>query len=197
MRFRCRAELQGLGHEAGFLIAWGVVEILHRRLDVRVAHPLLHPPNVGLGDHPGTERVAQIVESELPEAGALGALSNRSKNKLLVILHGVFRRAQTVYGLAANLMAAASRKVTPARSSSGPGGRPAARTSHTKPARELARRGRHDRLAHAPQPCEDGYAAWDILGTFRDRRFECRPRKRRIPAGSSRPRQDSNLRPSD
>lgn len=30
---------------------------------------------------------------------SLDALSNRSKNKLLIILHGIFRRAQTVYGL--------------------------------------------------------------------------------------------------
>jgi integrase len=36
---------------------------------------------------------------------SLGSPSNRSKNKLLVILHGVFRRAQTVYGLAVNPMA--------------------------------------------------------------------------------------------
>jgi len=35
----------------------------------------------------------------------LGGLSNRSKNKLLIQLHGIFRRAQTVYGLAANPLA--------------------------------------------------------------------------------------------
>jgi integrase len=33
---------------------------------------------------------------------SLAGLSNRSKNKLLIVLHGVFRRAQTVYGLAVN-----------------------------------------------------------------------------------------------
>ncbi len=42
-----------------------------------------------------TERVEQWRTS-------LGSLSNRSKNKLLIILHGIFRRAQTVYGLAVN-----------------------------------------------------------------------------------------------
>ncbi len=33
---------------------------------------------------------------------SLGGLSNRSKNKLLIVMHGIFRRAQTVYGLAVN-----------------------------------------------------------------------------------------------
>jgi hypothetical protein len=33
----------------------------------------------------------------------LTGLSRRSKNKLLVLMHGIFRRAQTVYGLANQL----------------------------------------------------------------------------------------------
>ena len=33
---------------------------------------------------------------------SLGGLSNRSKNKLLIVMHGIFRRAQNVYGLAVN-----------------------------------------------------------------------------------------------
>ncbi len=50
------------------------------------------------------------MEEVTPESiqtwrASLGSLSNRSKNKLLVILHGIFRRAQTVYRLAANPMA--------------------------------------------------------------------------------------------
>jgi integrase len=45
-----------------------------------------------------TERVEQWRAS-------LGDLSNRSKNKLLIILHGIFRRAQTVFGLAVNPLA--------------------------------------------------------------------------------------------
>jgi integrase len=49
------------------------------------------------------------IEEVTPEAieawrATLVELSNRSKNKLLVILHGVFRRAQTLYGLAINPM---------------------------------------------------------------------------------------------
>jgi integrase len=36
---------------------------------------------------------------------SLTGLSNRSKNKLLIQLHGIFRRAQTVWGLAANPLA--------------------------------------------------------------------------------------------
>jgi integrase len=45
-----------------------------------------------------TERIEQWRAS-------LGDLSNRSKNNLLVILHGIFRRAQTVFGLAVNPLA--------------------------------------------------------------------------------------------
>jgi integrase len=37
--------------------------------------------------------------------GSLSGLSNRSKNKLLIQLHGIFRRAQRVYGLDANPLA--------------------------------------------------------------------------------------------
>ena len=36
-------------------------------------------------------------------------LSNRTKNKLLVLLHGVFRRAQKVYGLPRNPIAEVER----------------------------------------------------------------------------------------
>jgi integrase len=44
------------------------------------------------------------ITTELVERwrASLGDLSNRSKNKLLVVLHGIFRRAQTVYGLPVN-----------------------------------------------------------------------------------------------
>ena len=42
---------------AGILFTRRVVEVLHRRLDVGVSHPLLDATNVGLGDHPGPERV--------------------------------------------------------------------------------------------------------------------------------------------
>jgi integrase len=37
--------------------------------------------------------------------GALPGLSNRTKNKLLVVMHGVFRRAQAVWGLPTNPVA--------------------------------------------------------------------------------------------
>jgi integrase len=36
---------------------------------------------------------------------SLTGLSNRTKNKLLIVMHGIFRRAQTAYGLAANPLA--------------------------------------------------------------------------------------------
>ena len=59
--FRRRGrQLKRLGDQAGVLLARGVVEVLHRRLDVRVPHPLLHTPDVCLGDHPGSKRVGWI-----------------------------------------------------------------------------------------------------------------------------------------
>jgi len=36
---------------------------------------------------------------------SITGLSNRTKNKLLIVMHGIFGRAQTVYGLAANPLA--------------------------------------------------------------------------------------------
>jgi integrase len=53
---------------------------------------------------------AQPLESISVEAidtwrGALPGLSNRTKNKLLVVMHGVFRRAQAVWGLPTNPVA--------------------------------------------------------------------------------------------
>ena len=44
-----------------------VMEIAHRRLDVGVAHPLLHPADVRLSDHPRAERVPEIVEAQRPQ----------------------------------------------------------------------------------------------------------------------------------
>ncbi len=38
-------------------------------------------------------------------ADTLDGLSSRSKNKLLIMLHGIFRRAQTVYGRQTNPLA--------------------------------------------------------------------------------------------
>jgi hypothetical protein len=53
------------------------MQVAHRRLDVRVAHPLLHPPDVGLGDHPRAERVPQVVEAQRTEfrAGERGLVA--------------------------------------------------------------------------------------------------------------------------
>jgi integrase len=47
--------------------------------------------------------------------GSLAGLSNRTKNKLLVVMHGVFRRAQHVWGLPLNPVASVERH--PQRSS--------------------------------------------------------------------------------
>ena len=54
-------DLERLGNEAGVFLAGGVMEVAHRGLDVGVAHPLLDPADVGLADHPGPERVAEIM----------------------------------------------------------------------------------------------------------------------------------------
>ena len=53
------------------------------------------------------ERQLESITVEEIEAwrGTLGGLSNRTKNKLLIQLHGIFRRAQRVYGLDANPLA--------------------------------------------------------------------------------------------
>ena len=54
-------EREGLGDQASLVGALDVVEVLHRRRDVGVTHPLLDATDVRLGDHPRAERVAQIV----------------------------------------------------------------------------------------------------------------------------------------
>src|SRR5688500_3346378 len=56
--------LESSANERGVLRARDVVEVLHRRLDVRVAHPLLDAADVGDADDPRAERVAEVVEAE-------------------------------------------------------------------------------------------------------------------------------------
>lgn len=55
----------------------------------------------------GDERVEDVTASMIEDwrVSLGGSLSNRTKNKLLVVLHGVFRRAQSVYGLSLNPVA--------------------------------------------------------------------------------------------
>jgi hypothetical protein len=47
------------------------VEVAHGGLDVGVAHPLLDAADIGLGDDAGAEGVAEVVEAESAEAGAI------------------------------------------------------------------------------------------------------------------------------
>jgi hypothetical protein len=47
------------------------VEVLHGGLDVGVTHPLLHAADVGLGDHPRSKRVAEVVKAQRAQAGSL------------------------------------------------------------------------------------------------------------------------------
>jgi len=56
-RPRARVDRERLGDQACVLLAWGVMEVLHRRLDVRMTHPLLDAADVGFGDHPRPERM--------------------------------------------------------------------------------------------------------------------------------------------
>jgi hypothetical protein len=42
-----------------------VVEVLLRRFDIGVTDPLLHPADVGFGDHPRSEGVAQSWKRSL------------------------------------------------------------------------------------------------------------------------------------
>lgn len=54
----------------------------------------------------GDQRLEDITPASIDRwRGSLVGLSNRTKNKLLVILHGVFRRARAVYGLPINPVA--------------------------------------------------------------------------------------------
>jgi hypothetical protein len=60
-RRRAGRWLEGLADECGVLRARDIVEVLHRRLDVRVAHPFLDAADVGDADDPRSERVAEVV----------------------------------------------------------------------------------------------------------------------------------------
>src|SRR5215211_855720 len=68
---RRRRGLERATYKCGVLWARDVVEVLHRRLDVRVAHPLLDAADVGDADDPRAKRVAEVVEAQRPERGSL------------------------------------------------------------------------------------------------------------------------------
>jgi integrase len=55
----------------------------------------------------GKERIEDVTAGMIEEwRGSLGAgMASRTKNKLLVVLHGIFRRAQSVWGLPRNPVA--------------------------------------------------------------------------------------------
>jgi integrase len=64
----------------------------------------------------GEMRLEEITPAVIDAwRGSLTGLSNRTKNKLLVVMHGVMRRAQSVWGLSTNPVAAVERH--PQRSS--------------------------------------------------------------------------------
>jgi hypothetical protein len=57
------------------------VEVLHGRLDVRVTHPFLYAPDIGLGDHACAERVSQVVEAQPPQIGVLQGLDVSARKR--------------------------------------------------------------------------------------------------------------------
>jgi hypothetical protein len=59
-----------LSDESGVLRARDVVEVLHRRLDVRVPHPLLNAADVSDADDARAEGVAEVMEAERAQAGS-------------------------------------------------------------------------------------------------------------------------------
>lgn len=61
------------------------MEVLHRRLDVRVAHPFLDAADVGDADDPRPERVAEVVEAERSQCGSfeLGVRGAHERHDLL------------------------------------------------------------------------------------------------------------------
>jgi len=59
--------LEGFADQRGVLRAWDVVQVLHRRLDVRVAHPVLYSTDVGDADDARAEGVAEVVEAQATE----------------------------------------------------------------------------------------------------------------------------------
>lgn len=66
----------------------------------------------------GSTRLEEITPAAIDQwRASLTELSNRTKNKLLVVMHGVFRRAQHVWGLPLNPVAAVEKH--PQRSSGG------------------------------------------------------------------------------
>ena len=56
---------EGVGQERSLAAPRRVVQVLHRRVDVRVAHPLLDLQDRRLRDRPRAEGVAQVVEAEV------------------------------------------------------------------------------------------------------------------------------------
>src|SRR5439155_16665271 len=78
--FRCPAlsrldrrivDRERLGNERRVRGTRDVVQVLHRRVDVGVAHPLLDPADVSLANHSRAEGVAQVMEPKPPQTRPL------------------------------------------------------------------------------------------------------------------------------
>ena len=66
-----RLRVEGARDQRRVVLARRKVEVAHRGLHLGVAHPLLDAANVGLGDDAGAEGVAQVVEAEAAQPGAI------------------------------------------------------------------------------------------------------------------------------
>ena len=58
------------GDELGVFCSWSKMQVSHGRLNVGVAQPLLDSPDICDADHPCPERMAQVMEAQLPHPGA-------------------------------------------------------------------------------------------------------------------------------
>jgi integrase len=106
-----RGTLPGMGPAAGVSFAEVAAEWLRFIEEDRERKPsTLKDYRSALNAHLLPAFGGRVLESITPDEierwrRSLTGLSSRSKNKLLIQLHGIFRRAQTAYGLNANPLA--------------------------------------------------------------------------------------------
>jgi hypothetical protein len=124
----------------------------------------------------GDERVEDVTAAMIEDwrASLGGSLSSRTKNKLLVVLHGVFRRAQSVYGLPLNPVAGLE-KHRQRRRVRGSSDRRSRRPAWSRPLSASSRHRRSRRRRSATHQCVLRDRDLDVLGR-RDPRESALPR---------------------
>ena len=92
--------------------------------DLGVAHPLLDLADVGLGDHAGAERVAEVVEAQRPERGARERrLVAAGERRAVEVAAGDAREDEVVVAGPALAVGEAGERAWRRRAPSGPSGR--------------------------------------------------------------------------